>query len=400
MPARVAFVARHVVLVAVVVSALWLLGRHPSGVDARWFVLAHLAALAGALGVTALVAASVARRAAGGEAAASVVTALVALVAAPVSATAAMEQMRAASGRVWSEEMWELAPELGEGELKLLPNVPDAVAVVPDRPILLSELTGVVLDERVKRRRTFHVRTNALGLRGPPVESPKRRFRLLCLGSSVTFGHGVADDEAWCARVGEALGVEALNAGMPGRTIPAVAKWAALHAAALDPDLVLFSEVPAVGPAGEAAYVAAARSLQASFPRARLAIAFSPTSPFLPVRVPVGTLPDRAVGMSKHLPDIPMLDTTGAIWRAAERRGGLTVVFGDGVQRLVDRTSGEVLLEVEGDTLSPELCAAFERDPDLRVPFFIDQAHVDAEGHAVMAEAIVAWLRTQELVPG
>ena len=71
------------------------------------------------------------------------------------------------------------------------------------------------------------VRTNARGLRGPDV--PDRRepgeLRVVCIGDSVTFGLGLADDRTFPARLEAALRadprlagrtVRVLNAGVPG----------------------------------------------------------------------------------------------------------------------------------------------------------------------------------------
>lgn len=51
------------------------------------------------------------------------------------------------------------------------------------------------------------IRINALGLRGPEFDLHRERdaVRLLFLGDSLTFGHGVAEEEAWPNRVTQAL---------------------------------------------------------------------------------------------------------------------------------------------------------------------------------------------------
>jgi lysophospholipase L1-like esterase len=59
---------------------------------------------------------------------------------------------------------------------------------------------------------SFHVRTNTRGWRG---EEPSPGA-LLCLGDSTTFGWGVAEDEAWPARLQQALGAPVTNGGVPG----------------------------------------------------------------------------------------------------------------------------------------------------------------------------------------
>jgi lysophospholipase L1-like esterase len=64
---------------------------------------------------------------------------------------------------------------------------------------------------------SVQIRTNNWGLRGPDIqtESPKKR-RILFLGSSVTLGWGVPEDQTLPAMIGAELGddVEVLNAGI------------------------------------------------------------------------------------------------------------------------------------------------------------------------------------------
>ncbi len=60
------------------------------------------------------------------------------------------------------------------------------------------------------------VEINDLGLRGPSV-GPKRGPRVLVLGDSSWFGHGVADGDTFPAQLGASLaGTEVINGGVPG----------------------------------------------------------------------------------------------------------------------------------------------------------------------------------------
>lgn len=59
---------------------------------------------------------------------------------------------------------------------------------------------------------SFTVRTNALGFRG----GPHPGGGVACLGDSTTFGWGVAEEEAWPARLAALRGGAVLNAGVPG----------------------------------------------------------------------------------------------------------------------------------------------------------------------------------------
>ena len=66
------------------------------------------------------------------------------------------------------------------------------------------------------------VRINDVGLRGPDVETPKTRTRILCVGDSCTFGYGpdVTDDKTYPALLGQRLNqrhphtFEVVNGGM------------------------------------------------------------------------------------------------------------------------------------------------------------------------------------------
>jgi hypothetical protein len=84
-------------------------------------------------------------------------------------------------------------------------------------------------------------RINQLGLRGPELPEAKAagEFRVACLGDSVTFGSGVAEDDAWPSVLAQRLGATALNLGVPGHnTSEEVHRFLGL-ADRLEPDLVL-----------------------------------------------------------------------------------------------------------------------------------------------------------------
>ena len=63
---------------------------------------------------------------------------------------------------------------------------------------------------------TFSVQTNDVGLRDGPL--PTDAPWVLALGCSTTFGWGVDDSEAWPEVLESRLGVEVVNAGVPGHT--------------------------------------------------------------------------------------------------------------------------------------------------------------------------------------
>jgi tetratricopeptide (TPR) repeat protein len=74
---------------------------------------------------------------------------------------------------------------------------------------------------------SFHVRTNALGLRGAP--PPQQGPWTLALGCSTTFGWGVEAEQAWPARLAEGLGEPVVNGGQPGwsthQAVAAAGRW-------------------------------------------------------------------------------------------------------------------------------------------------------------------------------
>ncbi len=101
-------------------------------------------------------------------------------------------------------------------------------------PNLERELFGVPLS------------TNELGLRDKPIR-PKRPddFRVLCLGDSVTFGQGVAQEHTFCQRMEDSLtsllgrDVDVINSGVPGYNTNQQDTFLQKHGDDLDPDLVV-----------------------------------------------------------------------------------------------------------------------------------------------------------------
>jgi len=82
---------------------------------------------------------------------------------------------------------------------------------------------------------------NRFGLRGELPDEPKQRFRILCLGGSITYGFHLTTEQALPARLGAALGpgVETINAGVNGYTIVQGERWFARDLATLRPDLLI-----------------------------------------------------------------------------------------------------------------------------------------------------------------
>jgi len=86
-----------------------------------------------------------------------------------------------------------------------------------------------------------------LKIRGRPDDLPPSGFRIVCLGDSFTFGHGVAADDAYPAQLERALRtavpdvpIEVLNAGQRGFNAVAEAHYITRRIDALAPSLLLW----------------------------------------------------------------------------------------------------------------------------------------------------------------
>jgi lysophospholipase L1-like esterase len=77
---------------------------------------------------------------------------------------------------------------------------------------------------------------------GTPASPQRARHRVVCLGESTTFGHGVATEQAWPAALGRELAgrdVEVINAGVPGYGSRQLERRYARELAALSADVVV-----------------------------------------------------------------------------------------------------------------------------------------------------------------
>lgn len=285
------------------------------------------------------------------------------------------------------------APEYGPTAQVLLPGLRGARVVVPDRPHAPEEVQAADRASRIRRTRAFLVSTNPLGLRGP--EPSSRGPRVLAVGDSVTFGWGVADEEAWPARLSALLGLEVLNAGVPAQRPDAIAAWTAANAPQLDVDLVLFTRRPdprEADPVGR--YAEAVRRVVAALPGTPVGVVLPPVSTFDPDGV--RRAGEEARALAEALAPVPVLDLTPA-FRAALPRPGIVLELEGATQRVLRLPGRGILLEVEfsGRGLSPQVTALFEARTDLAEPLFFDGGHPDAEGFQIFAEAVAGWVRDQ-----
>ena len=90
------------------------------------------------------------------------------------------------------------------------------------------------------------LRTNSLGFRDAPVSIPKPagEYRVLALGESSTWGHGVRVTETYSAVLQDLLirsgrNTRVINAGIPAYTVQQSAVFLAEEGAVLQPDVIL-----------------------------------------------------------------------------------------------------------------------------------------------------------------
>lgn len=295
------------------------------------------------------------------------------------------------------------APDLGPRAHVLLPHLQDAVVVVPDRPHDPSEVQAADRLSRIQRTRSFRVTTNSLALRSPEVAAPKDGPRILCLGDSVTFGWGVADEETYPALLQDLLRVEVVNAGVPAMKPSSIAKWAQQHAAALDPDLVLLARRPDhSSPDPWRDYQQALQILRGSIGDARLGILLPPVSTFDPRGV--AALREEGQRIQQLAQPSPVLDLTDA-FRAALPLPGVVLQQEGGQQRMVRLPDGAILVEATAPPLAPgqpalatAITDAFEDNPSLQEPLFFDGGHPDREGFVLFAREVAAWIQRENLL--
>ena len=320
-----------------------------------------------------------------------IISLIVALVA--VVAGASVWRARQAD-QVRSAVITRQAPELGPHAHQLLPNLSEAVMVVPDRPHDPQEVRAPDRDQRITRVRRFSVSTNSQGYRGPELVEPAPHPRVLCIGDSVTFGWGVAWEDSYPARLSELLGVDVVNAGVPALKPDHMGNWIERNAKALEPDVVLFTARPnhtRPDPFGQYARALA----QATATGAKVGVVLPPISTF-----DVMGSQNRAKELRRieqiaaEVPGgpVPVLELTDS-FRAALPRPGYVMELRNGRQVVLKLPERTVVLDVPSPQhgLSEEIVAAFETDPSFAEPLFFDGGHPDAAGFEIFAAAVATW---------
>lgn len=256
---------------------------------------------------------------------------------------------------------------LGGSELllRLVDWPPPSIYVDGHRPIWTLR-PNVELELRHHELATdFPVHVSGLGFRGPEPVAP----RVACLGDSTTFGWGVSDAQAWPSVLGEELGVEVLNAGVPGYS--SYQGLATLdRVLALKPDVVVLAYMirdadPAPVPDSEQADPGPAHPLQLQ----RALVALLPTP-----------APAPPSGTTQRVPPAAYAQNVDALVRRVVASGAEAVLLSFPVQEA--RSAHQAALEERG-ALSPQLPASAFFGPD--------PIHLNVDGNRLLAE----WLAPQ-----
>ncbi len=308
-------------------------------------------------------------------------------------------QRRAAQPR--SEVITAVGPA-GPQQQVLLPRLEKRVVVVVDRPHNPGDnfRPGEPPPEHVKRRRSFFVSTNSIGLRGPEVKLPAPRFRVICAGDSITFGWGVTLEQTWCVQLARMLNIDPVLAAWPAARPEDLLAWIKKNARALDADLVLFTWGPGADDHNLARYLPKLRQTMDTIAPIKMGWVLPPAGTFDPLAVKNAR--ELYPKLQRRAPYIPLLDLTPA-FRAATPRAGVVGEFKGGRQRMRRLSDGKVLVDVKappphpefGVLLAPAIIAAFEADPKIKEPLFFDGGHPDAEGFTVFARAVASWIRAR-----
>ncbi len=96
--------------------------------------------------------------------------------------------------------------------------------------------------------RGIGLRIGRAGFREPSAANAHSagKRRVVCLGDSFTFGHGVADSAAWCARLAQGNpGLETTNMGQVGFGLDQDLLWFRRDGRALEPDILVMAFIKA-----------------------------------------------------------------------------------------------------------------------------------------------------------
>ncbi len=294
-------------------------------------------------------------------------------------------------------------PRLGQGQSWLLPDLHEALMLIPDRPHASNEDDDVATRALIQRRRSFTVTTSSQRLRMASVQQlPQAGVqRLLAIGDSTVFGWGVAGHESWPARLQAELDrrghrAEIINAGVPSLKLQGMFLYIEKVAARMGISGAILSRRPSPQTdvmSFEQMAVASRERLHG----ARIQFVLPPVSRFdINAREHWRRESEQLVGRLRAKADTPMLDLTHAV-REAQRGHGCDLVR-QGGQLLVRREdSGEVLLRVRqpAHDIPRAVYDLFEADPTVKEHLIFDGGHLDAEGNLLAATIIADELEAQ-----
>ncbi len=283
-----------------------------------------------------------------------------------------------------------------QSEHMLMPNLTNARVFVLDRPHEPEELKNVQMHQQ-NRIRKFLVSTNEQRMRNGPI-AKKSRFRILCVGESVTFGWGVNAEDSYPVQLEKQLGVEVINAGIPSTGLLQNTAWIKKYAKKLDPDLILLTIRPDWAHPNDLDPLARTlRDTQHWMRKVPIGVIVSPISTFDRRGSEVFSLDEKLV--KKKLRGIRVLELTKT-FRKQKTPNGIRLRIQEDKQQLVDVNSEKVLLEAPNiplrrgkSVLAPEIIKAFEQNLELHEPMIFDAGHPDEKGYALMAETVADWVR-------
>ena len=293
-----------------------------------------------------------------------------------------------------SETISTPAPELGPRAHKLLPNLREATVVVPDRPHDPMEVFSDKKEETIRRVRSFTVSTNSLGFRDD--ETDGGDVDIVCVGDSVTFGWGVAQEESYPQRLEQELNLNVLNTGVPALKPEHVEAYINGILAKVQPKILLVAMRPNwMTPNPLQGYVQTMKRIHRSLTQKniQMGVVLPPLASFDPKGRSNNA---REVAfLRKELAAVPMLDTT-PIFDANLPDGGVSLHLKNGMQQMIDRNTGDVIVEgpqpPPPQNIAPEIIAQFESDTDIQEPLFYDGGHPDAEGFQLFGSALANWI--------
>ncbi|MEC7984207.1 MAG: SGNH/GDSL hydrolase family protein [Myxococcota bacterium] len=301
-----------------------------------------------------------------------------------------------------SDAFLQRSSEQRRGWHSLIPNLKDAKVYVLDRPHEPEELKNVQLYQQ-KRVRMFRVSTNDLGMRNPPI-GPKKGFRIVCVGESVSFGWGVDAEYTYPVQLAKQLGVEVINTAIPSTGLAQNTYWIENHAKELEPDLILLTIRPDWGHRNDLKQLA--RTLHETRRKIRpvpLGVIVSAISTFDRKGSEFFAWDEGQV--KKTLRGIPLLELT-TTFRKQKTENGVRLRIQNDKQQLVDVNSQAVLVEADNipmlpgkSAVAPEILAAFDQNLALHEPLIFDAGHPDEKGYALMAETIAQWIRKKRWLP-